>query len=522
MATPAEPQAGASGDRGSRPASRANSIRNIFRSRNGSASSVHHDAESVASEESMVRAIDNLDANQKRYFEVTCADPMGKILVSLYKDNLNLAERTGVNEMASTLGDLCKSFHDSLVMQKENKQKELLEAAAHIQQGILEKELNSHLLHQDFKPPEFYSPVPTLLTTAQRAEAMRVFPVRGQKFSGSGEGPNVLEFLSNMRSAQQQCKLSEKEFTEFLLLCTTGYAHMLLVDWLGQNERVDTLFHNLLIYFDRRISPEEARVSLAKIRAQKGGNLNKLISKILSLASRACSVLPPGEAQAASFNNEAITALIRSLPNQSSLLAQSQFNILSAKLGRPCSFTELTRALNVYRHQINEDINKYGAESEKYKNGQKGKWNGKKKVNQQYTSYATNVNPNEKGNTHQQGKHFNKGNGGYKPNNQGQSGGNWKNKGKFNKGSNGKNWGQYNGNKQNKGQGNLDYCSLCGFKDHRASDNCPFMVADNGRPVHTLPTLGTCKNCPPEVNPRLNHPFLLCPYRPSGPLHQSS
>jgi hypothetical protein len=36
-----------------------------------------------------------------------------------------------------------------------------------------------------------------------------------------------------------------------------------------------------------------------------------------------------------------------------------------------------------------------------------------------------------------------------------------------------------------------------------------------------MPTLGTCTACPTSVNPRLNHPTLLCPYRKGGPFSKS-
>jgi hypothetical protein len=120
----------------------------------------------------------------------------------------------------------------------------------------------------------------------------------------------------------------------------------------------------LIIYFDRRISPQEARIQLQNVRAEKQQNLSKIEGKIMSLATRACSNLPPGPAQSVCFNNEAIMALIRALPASSATIAQNNFHLLSAKMGRACEFSELTRALNIYRHQIDEDIKRGGREME--------------------------------------------------------------------------------------------------------------------------------------------------------------
>jgi hypothetical protein len=57
------------------------------------------------------------------------------------------------------------------------------------------------------------------------------------------------------------------------------------------------------------------------------------------------------------------------------------------------------------------------------------------------------------------------------------------------------------------------YCSLCGRRNHLASQGCPFMVDDKGIKVNVLPTHSTCTECPPRITPRLNHPMQLCPYR---------
>ena len=66
-----------------------------------------------------------------------------------------------------------------------------------------------------------------------------------------------------------------------------------------------------------------------------------------------------------------------------------------------------------------------------------------------------------------------------------------------------------------------DYCSLCGKKDHIASENCPYMISDSGAKISMMPTHSTCALCPKHIIPRLNHPSMFCPYRRGGPLANS-
>jgi hypothetical protein len=60
---------------------------------------------------------------------------------------------------------------------------------------------------------------------------------------------------------------------------------------------------------------------------------------------------------------------------------------------------------------------------------------------------------------------------------------------------------------------------LCGYKNHKA-ENCRNMKDDNGNVNCVIPGFGTCSKCPKEIQPRLNHPESLCPFRPKGPLYK--
>lgn len=484
----------------SRPTSRA-SIRNLFsRSRGNSHSSNREGAESVATEDSMEAMIQNLRGENRRKFLETSSHPIGAILIHLYKDNLNLSQRTGLREMSTTLLDLCNNFSDHMCMERDRARGEIDSAVQRVESNLVTRELNSHLLSQDFKAPTNFALGPTLLTPSMRAEAMKLFPLRGNKFSGNKEGASVVEFLSNMRSGQLQTGLSEKEFLEFMLLATTGPAHVLLSDWVDQQYDVPTIFHNFLIYYDKRLAPEEARQLLQNLKAYSGSNLSKLMARILNLASRSSSLLPAGPAQRANFDLEATSALIRALPPSSANLAQNQFNLLSAKLGRNATYTELCKSLNLYRGQVDQDIRRNGQDNNSKFKGNGGKNKDRKAFRERSGDYEYTTNAMELSGT--------KGRDGKKEGKEGYGA-------KVSKPHYSKGRGNYKANSSQSGR--KSYCSLCGKADHQATDGCPYMQADNGKVIKVLPTLGACTQCPPHVQPRLNHPIMVCPYRKGGP-----
>ena len=460
-------------------------------------------------------------------------NPLGRILSCLVKDQINLATKAGVRETNSSITALCDLFALNQDLERDKYKFNALETTEKVMTNMISRELNSHLLHQDFKAPTTFSTGPTLRTTSQKAEAMRVFPTRGQKFSGTNENSaSVVEFLSMMRSAQDQCNLSRKEFLDMLLLCTTGLAHSLLVDWINQGENVETIYHSYLLHFDKRQSPEDARIKLMTFKANKTMSLKTVESKIMMLASRSSSTLPPGASQAASYNNDAIQALIRSLPLMSSTTVQNTYYTLSAKLARSATYVELTRALNMYRSTIDQDIAKNGIEANRGKQdfSVRPKFRKTKKADPirtyqvdcdhsgtcQAMSYQ--VTPDQ---SRSQGQNRSGGTQNRRQNNMPQqSNSDRNNQGYNNSRGNGNNSSSNNRKfKRPPKKDSLGYCSLCGQNDHRAADTCPNMQSDHGKIIKILPSLGTCNKCPPSVTPRLNHPAMMCPFRPTGPLH---
>jgi hypothetical protein len=233
-----------------------------------------------------------------------------------------------------------------------------------IKKTMLKRELNAHTINMTLNPPSYFSEYPTWLTLQHKLECMKLFPSR-PKFSGANtEGAiNIIEFLNAINSAQTYCKTSENEFKEMLLACTTGRAHGLLMERLANDDDVPTIYHILLTHFDRRISPEAARLQIADYRAPRSATLASVEAHLMSLVNRSSCMLPAGPSRIANFNLESIQALINCLPPHSSGIVRMKYNELSARLGHAATAAQLSHALYSTRHAIDKDIASFGYDS---------------------------------------------------------------------------------------------------------------------------------------------------------------
>ena len=501
--------------------------------------------------------------------------PLGKILINIYSELCDLADKTKVKEMNNEMGELYTGFYNAMRLSKSNTRRQIKQATEELEQNLIENELNSHLVNDNSEPPKYFSDIPVLVTPQKRSEAMKTFPTR-QRFSGNinrDNGSDILEFLSNMRTAQSYCNLSQDEFKEFLLLCTTGRAHALISEWIDLNEPIPTIFHNLIMHFDTRITPEHAKELLFNYKAPKDATLRDVEMNISQWASRAATLISKGPSRVAYYNMEYVQNLIRCLPPISSGMVQSTYTALSTRLKRAAYATELSRALNINRHVIDSDIRTNGGEPNKkqmHKKNSKGRNNKFQARNfssflasaQQSSDQNNNtletpdlmnvqslppqvyvLSPqqvthsgraeNKKNPQHRRNSNNNNNknpNHAFRPNGMSNSNGTGNNPGRTHN-SNIDNTQRLNQRRKNRngrmhnknqfGTKQNNYCSLCGKRDHLASQDCPYMVNDDGTHLMVMPTLGTCKVCPPSVNPRLNHPSQICPYRQGGPLYGS-
>ena len=81
----------------------------------------------------------------------------------------------------------------------------------------------------------------------------------------------------------------------------------------------------------------------------------------MSLAHRASTIYQPGDARKQARDLESCDTLIRCLPPASSETVRKVHGELCTELGKPCSATDLSRALHNLRHSIDADLKLHGA-----------------------------------------------------------------------------------------------------------------------------------------------------------------
>jgi hypothetical protein len=329
-------------------------------------------------------------------FNKTRDDKLGNLLLSLLGECTNLADKQRNPKMNLSTKEICDDFLQWKAGINNNIRNAINNATRKWEQDSIERELNSHNLNEAIRAPRTFSAVPTLVTTRQRADIMRFVPRGSSKFSGVGN-PSILEYLLDLNITQEQWNLSLKEFLQLMLQGTTGKAHTYLVGRIigASHEALDVdpsdLYHNLMMRYDNRITPEEARIKLHNFKALKSGTLASMESAIQELANRATSNLPAGSSRDASYNHETIHAIIRALPVQSAMTVRNQYNQLSTRLSRSATASELSRLLNQYRYTIDQDISAHGA-GEDRKGGFKNNFSSRPQSgnlnNRRFTTYS--------------------------------------------------------------------------------------------------------------------------------------
>jgi hypothetical protein len=496
-------------------------------------------------------------------YEKTRNHPLGKLLLNALSDTTNLAKKTNTKETENNIKEVCDMFCAHLDLTEDLLDKKIKKNNERFEQELLDKEVDSHKINASIMPPGNWGKHPTLIGNPQKQTAAnKAFPGIG-KFRGfPREGyMNVVEFLTHLKTAQELCNLSQKEFVDKMISASTGEAHELLSYSRDQNETIEDMFHQLIMRFDDRMTVDEAKTKLQSFKATKSMNLAKIESQIMILAGRSCAQFPVGESRQAYYNMEACQALIRALPPASNITASTVYNTLTARMGKAPTYTYFTRALNTHRTVIDQDVHRSGAEPVRF-----GKFNQRKgkamprtfaikrpnfntysvtmgepgaaavsqtpfKNTSMQNNYKKPSPPNflNKQNTNNYRNNFSSN---YTPLNKGRGA-------QANRGMR-RNFGpnrtyssntssQFNRNRtfgrpttnfnQRRGAGNFrqgtqnnNKCSLCGYSNHKATD-CRNIRDDGGNIKQIIPTMGTCTECPKHIFPRLHHPPTYCPFR---------
>lgn len=452
------------------------------------------------------------------YYNFTNSHPLGKILLKMVEDQTYLARKTNNKEMATNIDDVCVAFYNAIKMERNNFNGKVEETVSQVEDNIMAKELSAHSLNASVQPPTVFNPTPVINSPQKLTEIIKIFPKPG-RFSGNAQKDghmSVVEFLNILTAAQNQCCLSEPEFIDRIVAATTGMAHDLVFNWKTNGDSSSTIYHNLVVNFDQRMSPDDARQKLNGFIVTKNSSLAKAEASIQLLVARASMLLPPGDSRKAYQDMEGCTTLIRALPPYSSQKANELYQNYTTKLQRACTMNELFRGLDQYRGVIDRDIKANGA-NPTMTNFNKKLNVGKSRYNTFYATTDTETNkrplPPPPGMLRNRQNDLS-----YTPKPKYKT---YENPTKRPQQNTGMNYQKMSSNyvrpfsKTNRSES----CTLCG-KGHKTTE-CRNIQDDKGKKLDILPTYGVCEKCPNFVKPRLHHPEAVCPYRKGGPLNRN-
>ena len=417
----------------------------------------------------------------------TLRNPLGKFLAKL-TDSYN--KHLDRDEEPIQLEDFCQAFQAGMKLNKVELNEAIETSTQKFKDNLYKNELNFHLINPLITPPRKYGVHPTLKTVSRNVDAAKLFPQNKSRFSGvPGEVP-ISEFIFNLNAAQEKMILSEIEFKEKLLSSTTGEAHNFIRTQIQEGDDVETIYYKLLCLYDDSPQPSAAKQELLRFKISRRSNLMKAQGKILELASCAARIFPDGPLRKTFLNNEACQSLIRALPEKSSQIVATQYNILIGKKAQtsqePPLFVDLIRFLGSWRTEIDRDIQYNGANYDD-RNSRAIEFNRSSRVND-YNRSSYRPYKRAQVNTVQanRGRSFGPA---YKRN--------------------------YLGIREIKGTVienkymNKLYCSLCGSNTHTAAMGC-YAMKRNGRVVPVTPTQIACAECENKLHKKLYHPPAFC------------
>ena len=195
----------------------------------------------------------------------TMTNPLGRLLLQLGASHNKLLEMNNLNTKLIPLSDICKSFQENCKLNKDEIYTSIQDSSNLLKRDLYNRELNYHLQNPLIKAPDYFSPEDNLNTRQKVIDATRLFPQHKQKFSGDGNPP-IAEFIYLVNSAQSRLKLSENEFKQRLLLCTTGNAHKLLRNLVTEGDTKESIYHKLMVLYDSTVSPETVKSELLRFK----------------------------------------------------------------------------------------------------------------------------------------------------------------------------------------------------------------------------------------------------------------
>ncbi len=117
---------------------------------------------------------------------------MGRILLDLTTD-----EGKSKNKNKNMNVDkLCHNFYEAMQIESLNRERQFKQMMKQVEENLLQKELTSHTISMDIRPPTCFSPRNVLNTMALKNDCLRLFPTRN-KFGSTAKDHtmDVVEFL---------------------------------------------------------------------------------------------------------------------------------------------------------------------------------------------------------------------------------------------------------------------------------------------------------------------------------------
>ena len=373
------------------------------------------------------------------------------------------------------------------------------------------RHFSPYLTQAGIKVPDYFSPVPTLLTENKVNVAYKAFP---SKFLFNGKkAPNVEDFLEDCTRAQANLQLSRTEFEGIFIRCMSGEPQVATRTSFRLGHSIEQVYKVLTMSYNNLITPEEANAKLCNLKAPKTMTLPRLITTIQNLAGRATANYILQSEKDSFYNTTCIEALQRCLPEASQSIISNNMVRVTTDIGRRLNFLELTMVLYPHTKIINTDIERNGVaanhngnlsiyvaganhEDKDGKNNKnnnfKGKDSNSKPSKPTGSVNEISVKPADKPQPEQSNQQYKN------------------NKGKQNyKKEDNKDYHIQNGSTNKK------YCSACGQNNHSNSDGCKLLRDDLGRVIQQGATSGHCDPCHKKLGKQLLHPENLCPGRPA-------
>lgn len=491
----------------------------------------------------------------------TIIDLMNKFNRLLSKKEIHKFIKDDPALTAFDITHVAQEIQDQKNYEKENQKQEhkilIEEHGKYMEKQLRDRKLQNSALLIRYSPPKNFSPVDTLHDSQRSSTASRMFPRDKQKFDGTANSPALSEFLSNMEVAQNTCRLSEKEFKERLLSCTSGNVHEFIYNMIKLDYSLEHIYNSLENMFDNTPSVGNAKLCLYHFKAPKTFTFSHVVIQIQWLATIASNSSPSKEVNKSTLSIEACNALIRSMPAKSSEKIEEEYRKYLRNFCRDTNmpdFAEFVCTLSSSKALFDRDITENGCEESQMYGGlqlstsikrntskfllngdyllnsntvkstnrypkvktRKSSGSTRRKSYSRRTVHAINYKPSQqraigadsrrlrrskrnlRRNLHKKRRTTTASR--RSPRNHQRRFGNRRNK-------------LARHQKSNRNGRSTKHCLLCNETSHNAHESCKFMRSPDGQRIETLPSQAECAQCAQQFNIRVFHKPALCPLK---------